>query len=243
MLRAPAPLTGATALRADTPWAHTAWTVEFLRALAAEAAEARQLLMDLERAWFVARAAVAGRRRDSHVVAAVDLLAALPLLSATTLADGVGLAVKNAIRLLDSLVTAGVAVEVTHRSKRRLFGLCGLAPLAAAVEAPYRPEPGRGRGRPPLIVEAPELPPAPLPPLTPVERKQFDYSDLETAMAHADQVTRQTRRALDALIGAARVPVEKRLESVPVPDNTAASASIAGGVTKHAARVSMPDRR
>jgi hypothetical protein len=35
------------------------------------------------------------------------------------------------------------------------------------------------------------LPPAPLPPLTPIERKRFDYSELEGAMAYADQVTRQ----------------------------------------------------
>jgi hypothetical protein len=47
-----------------------------------------------------------------------------------------GLAVKNAIRLLDSLVTAGVAVEVTRRSQRRLFGLKGMAPLGEAVRPP-----------------------------------------------------------------------------------------------------------
>jgi hypothetical protein len=55
-----------------------------------------------------------------------DLLAAVPLLSATTHAKGLGLAIKNALRVLDGLVTAGVAVEVTHRSKRRLFGCLGL---------------------------------------------------------------------------------------------------------------------
>lgn len=198
VLRAPVPLNGAAALRADTPWARPAWTVAFLRALAAEAADGRQLLLDLERAWFAARSAVAGRRRDSHVVAAVDLLAAMPLLSATALATALGLAVKTAIRLLDVLVAAGVAVEVTHRSKRRLFGLKGLAPLAAVVRPPYRPEPGRGRGRPPLLTEDPELPPPPLPPLMPVERRQLDYSELEAAMTFADQVTRQTRRSLGA---------------------------------------------
>jgi hypothetical protein len=46
---------------------------------------------------------------------------------------------------LDGFVAAGVAVEVTHRSKRRLFGLAGLAPLRTVVRPPYRPDP---RARP-----------------------------------------------------------------------------------------------
>ncbi len=140
----------AAALGADTPPARDAWTIDFLHSVAAEAADPRQLLHTLEGAWFEARAAVAGRRRHSHATTVVDLLAAVPLLSATTLARGLGLAVKNAIGLLDSLVIAGVAVEVTHRAKRRLFGLKGLERLAAVVRPPERPEPGRGRGRPPL---------------------------------------------------------------------------------------------
>ena len=73
---------------------------------------------------------------------AVDLLAATPLVSATSLAAGLGIAVKNAIALLDGLVAAGIAVEVTHRAKRRLFGLAGMAPLRDGVAAPRRPEPG-----------------------------------------------------------------------------------------------------
>ena len=157
--------------------------------------------MDLERAWFAARAAVAGRRRNSHAAAAVDVLAAVPLISATSLAAGLGIAVKNAIRLLDGLVDAGVAVEVTHRSKRRLFGLKAMAPLAEAVRPPYRPEPGRGRGRPPILAVEDDVagPPLPLPPLTPIERRSFDYSDLEHCMAQLDLVLRQTRRSLDGL--------------------------------------------
>ena len=149
LLRTQVPLTGAAALRAETPFDPAAWAPAFLQAVAAEAADGRQVLMDLERAWFGARAAMAGRRRDSHAAAAVDVLAAVPLISATSLAAGLGIAVKNAIRLLDGLVDAGVAVEVTHRSKRRLFGLKGMAPLAEAVRPPYRPDPDRGRGRPP----------------------------------------------------------------------------------------------
>ncbi len=39
------------------------------------------------------------------------------------------MAIKNAAALLDQFCAAGVAVEVTHRSKQRLFGLVGLALL------------------------------------------------------------------------------------------------------------------
>jgi hypothetical protein len=203
LLRTPVPLTGAAALRAETPFDLASWTPTFLQAVAAEAADGRQLLMDLERAWFGARAAMAGRRRDSHAAAAVDVLAAVPLISATSLAAGLGIAVKNAIRLLDGLVDAGVAVEVTHRSKRRLFGLKAMAPLAEAVRPPYRPEPGRGRGRPPTLAADDDIagPPPPLPPLTPIERRAFAYSELEHCMAQLDLSIRHTKHTLDALVG------------------------------------------
>ena len=206
------------ALRAETPFDWAEWAPAFLQAVAAEAADGRQLLTDLERAWFCARTSVAGRRRDSHAAAAVDRLAAVPLLSATSLAAALGIALKNAVRLLDGLVNTAIAVEVTHRSRRRLFGLKAMAPLAEAVRPPYRPEPGRGRGRPPVvpaeadIADPPELPPAPPPPLTPVERRAFDCSDFEHDMAQLDRVVRQTRRSLDALRRGA--PAEA--DSIPV---------------------------
>jgi len=57
--------------------------------------------MDLEHTWFAARAVAAGRRRDSYAAAYVDVLAATPLISATSLAAGLGVTVKSAIRLLD----------------------------------------------------------------------------------------------------------------------------------------------
>jgi hypothetical protein len=95
---------------------------------------------------------------------------------------------------------------VTHRSKRRLYGLAGLAPLRDGVAPPRRPEPGRGRGRPPLHrAEPPPLPPAPLVsarPLTPLERRAIDYSDLENAMAFADERIREARRRLAVLLSA-----------------------------------------
>ena len=111
-----------------------------------------------------------------------------------------GLSIKTGTRLLDGLVASGVAIEVTHRAKRRLFALAGMAPLAQVVRPPYRPEPGRGRGRSPLLVDEPVLPPpAPPRPLTPIERRQFDYSDLEYWMDYLDQTIRRTRQSLQVL--------------------------------------------
>jgi hypothetical protein len=165
------PLTGA-ALRADASCEPEAWVPLFLRAFGAEAMDAPQLLLDLERAWLTARRAVAGRRRHSRAAAAVDILAAAPVVSATSLAAGLGMAVKNASLLLEEFRGAGIAIEVTGRAKQRLFGLPGLAPLRDVVRPPYRPEPGRGRGRPRYdgVLEAPaDSPPLPLLPVSPVE--------------------------------------------------------------------------
>jgi hypothetical protein len=131
------------------------------------------------------------------------MLAAAPLISAPSLATGLGMALKNALELLDSFCADGIAIEVTHRSKRRLFGLAGLAPLREEVSPPPRPEPGRGRGRPPAIRIDEESSPASLPPpehlMTPIERRSINYSELEGAMAHLELTIRGTRRALDAL--------------------------------------------
>jgi hypothetical protein len=88
-------LTGARALHAEVPWAREAWVVHFLDALAAEAEDGIALIATLERHWFAARRAVAGRRRDSRAAAAIDILAAAPLLSATSLGQAVGMATKQ----------------------------------------------------------------------------------------------------------------------------------------------------
>ena len=104
-----------------------------------------QLLMTLERAWFAARRATAARRSTSRAAAAVDVIAAAPLVSATSLGQALGMAVKNAAKLLDAFCADGIAVEVTYHSKRRLFGLAALAPLRDEVAPPRRPEHGRGR--------------------------------------------------------------------------------------------------
>jgi hypothetical protein len=204
LLRSPIPLTGAAALSAETNWAVDAWIPTFLTALAEEADDGRQLLFDMERAWFDARRAVTGRRGNSRAAMAVDMLAAAPLLSAPSLAVGLGMAMKSALELLDSFCADGIVVEVTHRSKRRLFGLKGLAPLREEVSPPRRPEAGRGRGRPPAIrIDAERLPeslPPPEVPMTLIERRSINYSELEGAMAHLEQVIRDTRRTLDLLV-------------------------------------------
>jgi len=219
LLRAPVPITGPRALGVDMPFDLDTWVPIFLDALAEEAADGLQLLTTLERSWFAARAAIGDRRRNSRACMAVDILAAAPVISATTLATGLGMAVKNAIALLDEFHAAGIVVEVTHRSKRRLFGLAGLAPLRDEVRPPRRPEPGRGRGRPPNILYVEEVEPPPSPPekpLTPIDRKAIDYSDLTHWMAHADQVIRNTRRTLDAMI---RSGVAQPLQAASPPED------------------------
>src|SRR3954452_10141077 len=93
LLCVPVPLTGAAALRADMQWDAAAWVPAFLTALAAEAEDALDMLFAMDRAWLAARAAMAGRRRHSRAPAAVEFLAARPLVSATSLATGLSMAV------------------------------------------------------------------------------------------------------------------------------------------------------
>lgn len=206
LLRAPVPLTGVRALGAETPWREDLWTMAFLYAIADEAEYGLSLLFDMERSWLAARAAVVPRRSTSSAPAAIDLMAATPLISATTLAGAIGISVKSAIALLDGFVRADIAVEVTHRAARRLFGIKALGEeVKRVVRPPYRPQPGRGRGRPPLVLsQADEGLPPPLPALNPVPQRfpAIDYSGLEAAIAHAEQVIRSTRRSLDVVVTA-----------------------------------------
>jgi len=202
LLKAPVPLTGPRSLSAEAPTEKSAWLTAFLEALASEALDYHQLLIDLEREWFSARGSVAGRRSNSRAAMAIDVLAAAPLLSATTLAKAIGMSIRSATDLLDEFARDGLVVELTHRAKRRLFALRGLTPLRDEIAPPRRPMPGRPPGRPRLdrpeeLVAEPVASPAPV--LSPVVRKAIDYSDLETWMAHADTVIRQTKRNLDQL--------------------------------------------
>ena len=198
-------LTGVQALGAETPWGREAWTGHFLAALAAEAEDGIALLRSIERRWLAARAAVAGRRRNSRAAQAVDILAAAPLVSATSLGQALGMATNNATRLLDGFVILGVATEVTHRAKRRLYGLKDLAPLREAAARPRRPLPGRRPGRPSAAGvargaenDATETPQAlsaapPLPRPTPTT---FEFGELDRWLDLADQAIRRVERVL-----------------------------------------------
>ncbi len=197
LLRAPVPLTGPRALSAEAPLERAEWTVAFLEALASEATDYLEMLRSLEHGWLAARAGVLARRRTSRAALAVDVMAATPLISATTLGGAIGMSIKSATDLLDRFVAAQIVVEVTHRSARRLFGLAGMAPVREATAVPRRPLPGRRRGRPrhDAIVEEPVLL-TPLVPVTRFERPAIDYGALEAAMAHCDAVVRTTRSRL-----------------------------------------------
>lgn len=203
LVHAPLPLTGPQALRAEMDFTRDRWIPEFLQALAIEAEEGLDLLRTLEHAWLTARAAIGERRRNSRAAMAIDLLAAAPLISATTLAARLGMATNNATALLREFEAAGIVIDVSHRTKRQLFGLAGLERLRDHVAPPRRPQPGRGRGRPRLEPPGPE--PESLLDLTPIgtgpvmARLAFDYSDLDEAMATADLVIRDTRARLDRL--------------------------------------------
>jgi hypothetical protein len=148
LLRAPVPLTGSRALSAAAPHGRADWMVAFLEALASEATDYMEMLRSLERGWSAARARVPAQRSTSRAALAVDVMAATPLISATTLAGAIGMSIKCTTDLLDRFVVSEIAVEVTHRSARRLFGLAEMAPVRAATTAPRRPIPGRGRGGP-----------------------------------------------------------------------------------------------
>jgi hypothetical protein len=202
-LRAPVPLTGPRALSAEAPHGRADWMVAFLEALAGEATDYTEMLRSLERGWSAARARVPAQRSTSRAALAVDVMAATPLISATTLARAIGMSIKCTTELLNRFVGTEIAVEVTHRSARRLFGLAEMAPMRGATTAPRRPMPGRGRGRPrsdDLSAEV-VVPAAPLPLMSRFQHPPIDYGGLEEAIAHCDSVIRTTRIRLQALGG------------------------------------------
>jgi hypothetical protein len=220
-------LTGARALRAEVPWTRDLWIAEFLDALADEAEDGIALLSNLERQWLAARRAVAGRRRDSRAGQAVDILAAAPLVSATSLGEALGMATKNTTRLLEGFVVLGLASEVTHRSKRRLYGLKHLAPLREAAAPPRRRQPGRRPGRPngalagagdgAPVERPPRLPPSP--PLPTLERKEFEFGELDRWLDLADQAIRRAQLILQGYAGPA-TPVAASNDTLSVLDHT-----------------------
>jgi hypothetical protein len=207
-------LSGTRAFCGDAPRSQEAWVLAFLGSLAEEAEAGLALLRFIEREWFAARAAVRDRRRDSHAAAAVDMMAAAPVVSATSLARGLGIAVKNAAALLDSFVSSGIAIEVTHRSKRRLFGLKHLAPLREEALPPRRARRTGGSTRrrdaapwPAVALPDPEYSDAggAVPPLrqrlalSRLEKEEFELTGFDDWMREADQVIRRSQAILDRL--------------------------------------------
>jgi hypothetical protein len=214
-------LSGTRAFGGAAPTPMDAWVVAFLHSLAEEAEAGLTLLRLLEQEWFAARSLVSDRRRDSHALAAVDVMAAAPVVSATSLARSLRIAIKNAAALLDSFVAHGIAIEVTHRSKRRLFGFKHLAPLREEALPPRRarrggPSTRRGEaahrragvltnseygdvgaaGR--LFDDRPAL--------SPIDRKEIELTGLDDWMREADQVIRRSQAILDRLVQPARSP-------------------------------------
>ena len=215
-IHALAAVTGGDALRAgpDDP---DGFTVRFLETVQREAAEGRDLLLTMEREWREARIRVdhrAGARSNSRLPAAVDLLAASPLLSISALAEALGCSVEGASRMLDSLVQLEVVAEVTGRTgrgARRLYGLKRLLPIRAETTAVRRRTRGGQRGRPKRVLTAPfaELaddsgaagvtPDAELVEPVRLAAVSFDFDALDRLIAAADERTRGVRRLLDRI--------------------------------------------
>lgn len=196
----PLPITGAAALRSGMPWRFDDWLPIFLTAITREAESILDMLRALDRAWHAGRACVQGRRKNSKLPLAVDLLAASPVLSASSLAALLGIAIKNAGLLLEDLVAAGVAVELSHREKRRLYALQAMSPLRDVAAPPKRPLPGRARGRPRLSASLPALvqegPPDRASALPAVS---FNYGELDEALAVLDAVVLKTSAVFDGM--------------------------------------------
>jgi hypothetical protein len=151
----------------------------FLDALASKATDDMEMLRTLERCWIAARARDPAQRGTSRAALAVDVMAAAPLISATTLARAIGMSIKCTSALLDRFVATEIAVEVAHRSVRRLFGLAEMVAgaggnmRAAAADSRARTAPVRG---PPKGAGRAT---APLPPMSRFDLRPF----LETARA------------------------------------------------------------
>jgi hypothetical protein len=215
-IHALAAVTGGDALRAgpDDP---DGFTVRFLEAVRREAVDGRDLLLTMEQEWRGARLRVdhrAGARSNSRLPAAVDLLAASPLLSISALAEALGCSVEGASRMLDALVRLEVAAEVTGRTgrgARRLYGLKRLLPIRAETTAVRRRARGGQRGRPKRILSAPfaELADDPgaaaraldADPVEPARLAavSFDFDALDRLIAATDERTRGVRRLLDRI--------------------------------------------
>lgn len=192
-------LAGADTLRPGSPTDPDGWVLAFARSLEREAADGLAVLRRLEHAWRGARAAIGPRRSNSRLPAAVDLLAATPLLGPARLAALLGCSVRGAGLMMEELVACRAAVEVTGRGSHRLFGLPGCEGIRGETAGPRRY--GHRRGRPPkVIVPEPlaETEPPPPPPPVParLERLDVDYAALDALLADTSRVVERVQRLL-----------------------------------------------
>ncbi|MFT9198964.1 hypothetical protein [Gluconobacter oxydans] len=187
------PLTGAAAFQAGTSWAARSWMPTWLGALEQEAIGMSQLTTTLERSWRQARDQAGDQRRNSRASMAIDVIAAHPVISATSLAQRLSISVQAVCVLLDRFLERDLIVDVTHRATRRLFALKDHAPLREGVQKPRKPVPGRKPGRPrvsDIVVQDDE---DVMETVTPrlLLRWQPDFSELEAAMAAIDALCKR----------------------------------------------------
>ncbi|WP_377806456.1 hypothetical protein ABNQ38_07255 (plasmid) [Azospirillum sp. A29] len=192
-------LAGADTLRPDSPTDADGWMLAFGYSLEREAADGLAILRRLEHAWRGARAAIGPRRSNSRLPAAVDLLAAMPLLGPTRLASLLGCSLRGAGMMMEELVACGAAVEVTGRGSHRLYGLPGTEGIRGATAGPRRY--GHRRGRPPkILVPEPLAATEPSPPSPPMparlERLEVDYAALDALLADTSRVVERVQRLL-----------------------------------------------
>lgn len=192
VLRTPLPLTGAAAFRSGTSWDVRTWVPCWLQALEDEVDAISIMTRTLEASWRTARLQADGQRRTSRARAAIDVIAAHPVISATTLAARLSMSIKAACQLLKRFVENGLIVEVTHRSARRLFALRDMAPLRATVQPRAKVVAGRKRGRPRASAIEDDMNVADIgvvQDFSPLELWAPDYSELEAAMAGIDALS------------------------------------------------------
>ncbi|WP_174442000.1 hypothetical protein [Azospirillum brasilense] len=192
-------LAGADTLRPGSAMDPDGWTLAFADSLTREAEDGLLVLRRLEHAWRGARASIGPRRSNSRLPAAVDLLAATPLLGPARLASLLGCSVRGAGLMLEELVACGAAVEVTGRDSHRLYGLPNTEGIRGETAGPRRH--GHRRGRPPKIVVPEPLavteeePPAPAVPAR-LERLEVDYTALDALLADTNRVVERVQRLL-----------------------------------------------
>lgn len=197
ILHFPLPLVGARAFASDVPWKSSEWIPFFLNCLSDEVTAVGNRTRTLEQSWHQARLKSGGQRNTSRADKVIDILAAYPLISATRLSDELGLSLKAAYIYLERFLSAGLIVEVTHRTARRLFALKELEPLRETVRPPKRPQPGRKRGRPRKKESQETCPPeedvdirslGPVPTFAPI-----NYEELDRAIENAERIIRRYR--------------------------------------------------